>query len=133
MEKSDCKSCHALNDKSVGPSYMAIAERYKKNNATIKKLAAKVISGGAGVWGEFAMSAHPQLSIQQASDIVSYVLSVKDKTSNINTVPATGTINPGNKNDKGEYIISVTYKDKERMGVESNVVKEEFHFKTFKA
>jgi cytochrome c len=77
-----------MKDKSVGPSYMAIAERYKEDKATIKKLAAKVISGGAGVWGEFAMSAHPQLSIQQASDIVSYVLSVKDKTDQNNTVPA---------------------------------------------
>jgi cytochrome c len=126
IEKSDCNSCHAVNDKSVGPSYMAIAERYKKDKATIQKLAAKVISGGAGVWGEFAMSAHPQLTMQQASEIVSYVLSVKDKTDQNNTVPAAGTITPGRKNDKGEYIISVTYKDKETMGVESNVVKKNF-------
>jgi cytochrome c len=38
-------------------------------------------------------------------------------------------INPGKKNDKGEYVISVTYKDKERMGVESNVAKKNFILK----
>src|SRR5687768_16989480 len=98
-----------MKDKSVGPSYMAIAERYKGDKATVKKLAAKVISGGSGVWGEFAMSAHPQLSMQQASDIVTYVLSVKNKSAGNNTVPATGVINPGKNSDKGEYTISVTY------------------------
>ncbi len=65
---------NALNNKSVGPSYTAIAERYKKDNATTKKLASKIISGGSGVWGEYVMSAHPQLSVQQASQVVSYTI-----------------------------------------------------------
>jgi cytochrome c len=129
MEKSDCKSCHALNNKSVGPSYTAIAERYKKDNATTKKLASKIISGGSGVWGEYVMSAHPQLSVQQASQIVSYILSVKDDNKNTSVVPPAGVINPGSKKDKGEYILSVTYQDKERMGVPSNLAKKNFHFK----
>ncbi len=75
------------------------------------------------------MSAHPQLSVQQASQIVSYILSVKDENKNIYAVPPSGTINPGNKKDKGEYILSVTYQDKERMGVPSNLAKKNFHFK----
>ena len=128
MEKSDCKSCHALNNKSVGPTYTAIAERYKKDNAITKKLAAKIISGGSGVWGEYVMSAHPQLSVQQASQIVSYILSIKDDNKNIYAVPPAGIINP-DKKDKGEYILSVTYQDKERMGVPSNMAKKNFHLR----
>jgi cytochrome c len=127
MEKSDCKSCHALNSKSVGPSYMAISERYKKDGATIKKLAAKVISGGSGAWGEHAMSAHPQLSAKQASEIVSYVLSVKDEEKNTVTIKPSGVIRPDKSG--GEYILSVTYQDQERMGVEANMVKKNFHFR----
>jgi cytochrome c len=127
LEKSDCKSCHALNNKSVGPSYMAIADRYKKDEATIKKLAAKVIAGGSGVWGEHAMSAHPQLSVKQASEIVSYILSVREEGKNTITVPPSGVIRPGKSG--GEYILSVTYQDRERMGVEANMVKKNFHFK----
>jgi cytochrome c len=114
------------------PSYTAIAERYKKEAATVKKLAQKVITGGSGAWGEFVMSAHPQLSLDQASEIVSYILSVNDQTQVTHPVPPVGTIDPGkNKKgeDKGEYILSVTYQDKESMGVEPNLVKKNFHFR----
>jgi cytochrome c len=91
-----------------------------------------VIAGGSGVWGEFAMSAHPQLSLEQASDIVSYVLSVNDQKQVASVVAPAGTIEPGkNKTgeDKGEYILSVTYQDKESKGMEPNLVKQQFHFK----
>jgi cytochrome c len=107
---------------------MAVAERYKNDDATIKKLAAKVISGGSGVWGEHAMSAHPQLSVKQASEIVSYILSVKEEGKNTVTVPPSGVIRPDKSG--GEYILSVTYQDKERMGIEANTVKKNFHFKS---
>ncbi|MDO1451379.1 PQQ-dependent sugar dehydrogenase [Rhodocytophaga aerolata] len=133
MEKSDCKSCHAMKEKSVGPSYVAIAERYKKEEATIKKLAEKVISGGSGVWGEYVMSAHPQLSIEQASDIVTYILSVNEQSEATRTVAPTGIIKPvkTNKGEAGgEYILSVSYQDKEAMGVGSNLVKKNFYFKS---
>jgi cytochrome c len=129
IEKSDCKSCHALNDKSVGPSYWAIAERYQQEPKTIKKLAAKVIAGGSGVWGEHAMSAHPQLSPAQAGQIVSYILSVKDAQKRSNATAPSGIITPDAKNGKGQYILSVTYEDKPRMGVGANLVKSNFHFR----
>jgi cytochrome c len=132
IEKSDCKSCHALKEKSVGPSYTAVAGRYTKEEATIKKLAAKVISGGSGAWGEFVMSAHPQLSIEQASQMVAYILSVNDQSEATRTVAPTGTIDPATTTKgeaRGEYILSVSYQDKERMGVAPNLVKRSFHFK----
>lgn len=132
IEKSDCKSCHALKEKSVGPSYTAVAERYTKEDATIQKLAKKVIAGGSGVWGEYVMSAHPQLSKEQASEMVAYILSVHVPTQSASSVGTSGTIVPGKtkkEQDKGEYILSVTYQDKERMGVGANMVKKNFHFK----
>jgi cytochrome c len=129
MEKSDCKSCHALKDKSVGPSYWAIAERYKQERKTVKKLAAKVISGGSGVWGEHAMSAHPQLSTAQAAQMVSYILSVKNEQKHSNAVAPSGIITPDNRNSNGQYILSVTYEDKPIMGVGANLVKKQFHFR----
>jgi cytochrome c len=74
------------------------------------------------------MSAHPQLSVKQASEIVSYILSVKDEGKNTLTVPPSGVIRPDKSG--GEYILSVTYQDKERMGIEANTVKKNFHFKS---
>jgi cytochrome c len=129
MEKSDCKSCHALKEKSVGPSYWAIAERYKQEPKTVKKLAAKVIAGGSGVWGEHAMSAHPQLSTAQAAQIVSYILSVKDEQKFSNAIAPSGIIKPDNTTGDGQYILSVTYEDSSRMGVGTNLVKKNFYFR----
>ena len=62
IAKSDCKSCHIVDKKSVGPSYQDIAQRYKNDAAGQERIARKIIEGGSGVWGEHAMSAHPQIS-----------------------------------------------------------------------
>jgi cytochrome c len=129
IAKSDCKSCHAVKDKSVGPAYMDIASRYKNDKATVRNLAAKVISGGSGVWGEHVMSAHPQLTAKEASAMVTYILSLKDENSKTNAVPSAGTIIPNKNTAKGEYILSVTYQDKERMGVGANLVKKNFYLR----
>jgi cytochrome c len=78
------------------------------------------------------MSAHPQLSPEQASDIVSYILSVNDQNQATSVVPPAGIIETGKNRtgeDKGEYILSVTYQDKESKGVEPNLVKQQFHFR----
>jgi hypothetical protein len=39
-------------------------------------LSDKIINGGGGVWGEVAMSAHPQLTIEDASKIVAFILAL---------------------------------------------------------
>lgn len=75
IEQSDCKACHALNNKSVGPSYQEVAKRYSE--ADIPKLAEKIINGGGGVWSsDHVMSAHPQLLKEDASEMVRYILSL---------------------------------------------------------
>src|SRR5690606_31622334 len=55
IDDSDCKACHALDKKSVGPSYEAIAERYKGQAGIEAILVGKIIDGGSGVWGDNAM------------------------------------------------------------------------------
>ena len=66
MELSDCKACHSMDKKSVGPAYLDIATKYQRGAANIALLATKIINGGGGVWGEQAMAAHPQISISDA-------------------------------------------------------------------
>ena len=61
INKNDCRSCHLNDRKSVGPSYLDVAARYKGNQYQQQMIAQKIITGGTGVWGEHAMSAHPQL------------------------------------------------------------------------
>ncbi len=77
IANNDCKACHTINDRLVGPSYLQVAEKYKNTPANINKLTGKIISGGAGVWGQIPMTPHPQLSKAEASKMVQYILSKK--------------------------------------------------------
>ncbi|HUQ96306.1 MAG TPA: carbohydrate-binding protein, partial [Chitinophagaceae bacterium] len=77
IARSDCKTCHAQNQKLVGPSFVQIATKYKNNSGTVSRLAGKIINGGAGVWGQVPMTAHPQLSAKDAATMVQYILKQK--------------------------------------------------------
>ncbi|MHA6248281.1 PA14 domain-containing protein [Pontibacter sp. CAU 1760] len=76
MAKSDCNTCHNKDVKTVGPAYMAIAERYENTNENRDKLVEKIIAGGAGNWGEIPMTPHPDLKKEDASTMVSYILAL---------------------------------------------------------
>ena len=52
----DCKSCHKTAEKSIGPSYTDVAQRYEKNTDAINYLTQKIIKGGSG-YGESRMPA----------------------------------------------------------------------------
>ncbi len=75
--KSDCFTCHKLNETSVGPSYAAVAAKYKGQPGIADSLAGKIIKGGAGVWGTVPMTPHPTLSKEDAKSMVAYIMSIK--------------------------------------------------------
>ncbi|MBS1577077.1 MAG: c-type cytochrome, partial [Bacteroidetes bacterium] len=76
---SDCYICHKPDQRSVGPAFKDIAQRYPANKVYIEALAQKVISGGSGNWGSAVMDPHSTLSVGDAKLMVSYVLSLKTK------------------------------------------------------
>ncbi|MEQ8581500.1 MAG: PQQ-dependent sugar dehydrogenase [Marinoscillum sp.] len=78
IQASDCKSCHKLNEKSIGPSFYQIAEKYDQDYIAIELLAKKIINGGSGVWGDGMMIGHPDFSMTAAKQIVDYIFSVND-------------------------------------------------------
>lgn len=74
---SNCFACHAVDHKLVGPSYRAVADRYAgKGDATVAMLVKKIKMGGAGNWGEVPMTAHPELSDADLTDMVHWILSL---------------------------------------------------------
>ena len=76
--KSDCFTCHAINDKINGPAYSDVANKYAGAPDTIvTHLAKKIIEGGTGVWGEIPMTPHATLSQEDAEAMVKYVLLLK--------------------------------------------------------
>ena len=76
--QNQCITCHKIDEKLTGPAYRDVANKYAgADDATITKLAQKVISGGSGVWGEVPMTPHPNVSEADAKTMVKYILSLK--------------------------------------------------------
>ena len=76
--KSNCFTCHDIDNKLTGPPYREIANKYAAAPDTIvSHLAGKIISGGSGVWGNIPMIPHPDLSKADAETIVRYILLLK--------------------------------------------------------
>ena len=115
MNKSDCKSCHMMNKRSVGPSYIEVSNKYRGKNGAVESLAQKVIKGGAGVWGDHAMSAHPNLSVADARAIVEYILTTGEKKSTVKSAPIKGEYEikaAADQKEKGTYVFRAAYRDK---------------------
>lgn len=74
IARSDCRSCHNTYLQTIGPSYVDVARRYKNNEDNIAMLTNKVLQGGAGSWGEAAMTPHPDLPPAQARAMVKYIM-----------------------------------------------------------
>ncbi|UFH54733.1 PQQ-dependent sugar dehydrogenase [Spirosoma sp. KNUC1025] len=116
MEKSDCKACHFTDKKSVGPAFVDVAKRYKSDANAVASLSNKIIKGGGGSWGDAIMTAHPQLTSDDAGEIVKYILTLSDKQVAAPLLPAKGTYTP-DKNEKGSLVLQASYKDKGANGL----------------
>ena len=84
---SDCAGCHALDSEVVGPSWKAIAKRYRGQPANAAKLAARIREGGSGKWGDVAMTAHPDVTDAQARQMVAWILARNDSPSSTPSSP----------------------------------------------
>ncbi|WP_224996729.1 ThuA domain-containing protein [Cesiribacter sp. SM1] len=120
MEESDCKACHAIDKESIGPSYQQVAQKYKGDAGAVDRLANKVIQGGAGVWGEVAMSAHPGIAPDDAKEIIKYVLSLDGSKKPASSLPLKGSFTangPAKVGGQGVYLARMAYTDKGASGV----------------
>ncbi len=124
INKSDCWSCHHPEEASVGPSYRKVALRYQQDKQAPETLAQKVIQGGNGNWGETAMSAHPQLTAEEAAQMVRYILSLAGNEAPQKPVPPQGIFTPSDS--AGSYLVQVTYRDKGGPGVVPQVGQRQF-------
>jgi cytochrome c len=79
ISKTDCLTCHKVDEKLIGPAYRDVANKYENTEANIKMLGEKVVKGGSGVWGTVPMAAHSQISQADAEDIVKYIMLLKNK------------------------------------------------------
>src|SRR5438034_9394368 len=76
-QKKNCMACHAVDKKVLGPAYKDVAAKYAGQKDAVDKLAAKVVKGGSGVWGNVPMPANPQVTEAEAKQLVQWILTLK--------------------------------------------------------
>jgi cytochrome c len=54
-KKAGCTTCHALDKKLIGPSFNAIAAKYKADPGAVAKLSNQVRKGSRNIWGPMPM------------------------------------------------------------------------------
>lgn len=74
LTSNACLSCHALNQKILGPSYHDVAAKYKDDPNALTKLQASIQAGGAGKWGQVPMPPFPQLTEVQSKALAEFVM-----------------------------------------------------------
>lgn len=120
VEAGTCLACHQVDGPSIGPSYVAVAQKYEGDPGAAAHLAKKVREGGAGVWGEVMMPPHPQLSETEVQQMVAYILSLDDETAPAGSLPVSGTYTPpkvGGSAAGGAVVLRAAYTDRGANGL----------------
>ena len=73
-KQNACLGCHAVNKKIVGPSFQAVAEKYKSDTNAQAFLKSKIAKGGSGSWGVVPMPANTKLSDTDLTTLTSWIL-----------------------------------------------------------
>ncbi|HET8744841.1 MAG TPA: c-type cytochrome [Ramlibacter sp.] len=76
-QAKNCMACHAIDKKLVGPAYKDVAAKYAGQKDAVDRLAAKIMKGGAGVWGPVPMPANAQVNDAEAKKLAAWVLTLK--------------------------------------------------------
>jgi cytochrome c len=72
--KSACMACHAVDRKLVGPSYKDVAAKHKGQADALEKVAARIKSGGSGMYGPVPMPAQPNLKDDELKLLAAWIL-----------------------------------------------------------
>jgi cytochrome c551/c552 len=73
-DKHGCDNCHAIDKKMIGPSFKAVAEKYRKQADAATMLVGKVQGGASGTWGAVAMPAMGHVPATDVQALVSWIL-----------------------------------------------------------
>jgi cytochrome c len=77
LNANACNGCHSLDKRVVGPSFREVAAKYAGDRAAAARLAAKIRSGGQGVWGAVPMPPNAALAEPELQRIVAWLLEQK--------------------------------------------------------
>ena len=114
IRRSDCLACHGIDNASLGPSYVSVAQKYQYHPDARAKLITKIATGGTGVWGDRVMPPHPSLSEEDRRVMVDYILSLASSK-----LPARGraALSQHAASPGGTYRLTAIYADQPRNGI----------------
>jgi len=85
IQSTDCRSCHDIERKVVGPSYQDVAKKYASDEGAVDKLMRSVRQGGSGNWGTIPMTPHPDMKDADLKRIVTWILTLKNDNASSET------------------------------------------------
>jgi cytochrome c len=78
LAQKHCNACHDMRSTLIGPSYTAIATRYRAGEAgSVEVLARKILLGGGGNWGVVPMVPNEHVTLGEARAIVRWMLDLE--------------------------------------------------------
>jgi cytochrome c len=112
MRQSDCLNCHAMETPLVGPAFLAIADKYRKQPDAPELLNQKVRLGGSGVWGQIPMLAHPQHTEDEVAIMLRWLLALeKGKGGPTLSRGLDGQVTAPKDGKPGTLLLEATYTD----------------------
>jgi cytochrome c len=76
-KSNGCLSCHAMDEKIVGPAYSKVAAKYSDDKDAAASLAQSIRNGSSGKWGRIPMPAHGNMSQEDINLLARWVLTIK--------------------------------------------------------
>lgn len=79
VQASGCLSCHAIDEKIVGPAFKDVVAKYSSDPDAISNITQSIKNGSRGKWGRMAMPSHSSLSSEELKTLATWVMSTKAK------------------------------------------------------
>lgn len=118
INQSGCKGCHGITNKSVGPSYTAVSEKYTDDPEAKSYLINKITKGGSGVWGDTEMPGHVHLDKKDVESMVDFILAISNPNHSDKKLPLSGTYALDKPADQeAYYLIQASYEDQGANGI----------------
>lgn len=132
MLKSDCKACHQVSSKSIGPSFTEVSSKYQNKADAIPYLVSKIIKGSAGTWGEVPMPAHPDLKEADVKKITEWIMSLSNTAVSEPSLPISGKITPVKPagGEKTTFALHASYTDQGAPGVKPLTATNTFYLRS---
>lgn len=112
LGRSSCFGCNADKASMIGPSFSDIANSYTNEETDINKLVSSIRQGSTGVWGDAEMPANQDMSEEDATTIVEYVLMQGAKEYSWVYPGLEGVfrvIDKPQKFEQGRYVLTASY------------------------